>query len=461
MELILDRRAWLRLGTFAGVGLALPTAARSGTSSNEPGFGKAKSVLIVYTSGGMSQIDTWDPKPNAPAEIRGAFQSIPTRIQGVRFTEYMPRIASLADRLSIVRSVTHDDLDHGSATYLALSGVFHQRKSSNPPVTANDFPTYGSVLKRVRPNRNFPHTAVHVNGPVLAPILVAPGQNAGFLGRKYDPLVIGDLTQPSSLLEGLEPQGDVPSLRLDSRQGLLQQLEQATRKLESNAREDHQQLTRQAFDLLHSPQHRLAFDLEREPEKVRERYGRHRAGQACLLGRRMIEAGVPLVTVFFNHKIRGQDDSEETDEYGWDTHNDIFESIKRHLLPRFDASFSTLLEDLEARGLLDSTLVICMGEFGRAPLVALEKNFTGSTPGRKHWAACYSVVFAGAGISRGSVYGASDRMGAYPSANPVSPQDLVATMYHALGIDPTTHFEDGVGRGFPITSGRVIHGLYG
>jgi hypothetical protein len=456
MRFLLDRRSFISIGSLSAVGLIAPRA----EATNRPVFGKAKSVLIVYTSGGMSQIDTWDPKPNAPAEIRGAFGSIPTRTHGVRFGEHMPRIASLSDRFAVLRSMTHDDLDHGSATYVALTGTFHQKKSSNPPVSPKDHPTYGAVLKRVRPHHGFPHTSVHINGPVLAPIIPAPGQNGGFLGRQYEPLVLGNVSEPSSLLEGLEPTPDLPAIRLHSRQSLLSQLDQLSRERESIPYRDQRQLSEQAFDLLRSSQHRHAFDLEREPERVRDRYGRYRAGQACLLGRRLIEAGVPLVTVFFNHNIRGQDDSDETDEYGWDTHNDIFESLKDRLLPRFDWSFSALLEDLETRGLLESTLVICMGEFGRAPLVALEKNFAGSSPGRKHWAACYSICLAGAGVQPGTVLGSSDRFGAYPQAEPTTPGDLVATMFSALGIDPARHFEDGVGRTFPIATGRVIEGLY-
>jgi hypothetical protein len=410
----------------------------------------------------MSQFETWDPKPSAPSEIRGEFASTPTSIAGVRFGEHMPKIARQAGRFTVVRSMSHDDVDHGSATYLALTGVFHQRKSGNPPITPNDFPTYGSVLKRVRPERHLPYTAVHVNGPVLAPRTAAPGQNGGFLGRAYEPLVVGDLTNGTSALPDLDPRDDLPAVRLDSRKRLLASLDTASAGLDYRIKADRDSLTGKAFDLLDSERLRTAFDLEREPAKVRERYGGHRSGLACLLGRRLVEAGVPWVTVFFNHGIRGQDDHPgETDEYGWDTHNDIFKAMKRHLLPRFDATFSYLLEELDQRGLLDTTLVVCMGEFGRAPLVAVEKNFAGSSPGRKHWAACYSVVLAGAGVKRGAVFGASDRHGAYPSTNPVAPGDLAATMFAALGIDPSGHFEDGANRPSAIATGRPVAGVYG
>jgi Protein of unknown function (DUF1501) len=462
LRLLLNRREWLRIGGFTGLGLGLSKFSNAASGSNAPGFGKAKSVLLIYTPGGMSQFETWDPKPNAPAEIRGEFGSIATAVNGVRFGEHMPKIARMADRFTVVRSMSHDDVDHGSATYVALTGVFHQRKSGNPPITPNDHPTYGAVLKRVRPEKRIPYTAVHVNGPVMAPRLAAPGQFGGFLGRACEPLVIGDLTQEHNPLDDLDPRSDLPTVRLDQRQQLLRAIDGSAAKLANDrSKLDRDALTRQAFDLLASERLRKAFDIEQEPAKIRDRYGRHRSGMATLMGRRMVEAGVPWVTVFFNHGIRGQDDNPGiTDEYGWDTHNDIFEALKDHLLPRFDASFSYLLEDLEQRGLLDTTLVVCMGEFGRAPLVAIEKNFAGSSPGRKHWAACYSIVLAGAGIKRGAIYGASDRHGAYPQQHPVTPGDLTATMFSALGVNPNGHFTDGIGRIFPIATGTPVAGLY-
>jgi hypothetical protein len=446
MRVTLNRREWLRLG------LSVPMLAAARPANAASFFGKAKSVLVVYTSGGMSQFETIDPKPNAPLEIRGEFATIPTSVTGVRFGEYMPKIAKLANRFTILKSMTHDDLDHGSAGYLALTGRFHAKKSGNPPISPNDFPTYGAVLKRVRPAKHLPYTAVHVNGPLLAPILPSPGQNAGFLGRSCEPMVLGNVTEEIAELQGLERRADVPTLRLHSRAKLLQQVD-------AQAARDPFNL--QALELLDSPLVTKAFDLEREPETVRNRYGRNRAGQACLMGRRLVEAGVPWVTVFFNHGIRGQDFSpKDTDEYGWDTHNDIFEAMRDHLVPRFDIGFSALLEDMEQRGLLDTTLVVCMGEFGRAPLVAPEKRFEGSTPGRKHWAACYSIILAGAGIGKGCVYGASDKLGAYPSLNPTTPADLTATMFASLGIDPAGHFDDATGRPMPITQGKAVAGLF-
>jgi hypothetical protein len=458
-----SRRDWLRLGVPILLGASCVRSARATPpAAAGSGFGKAKSVIVVFTSGGQSQIDTWDPKPAAPEEIRGTFGTIPTTVPGLRVCEHMPRLAKLANRYTVLRSMTHDDLDHGSACYLALTGQFHPRKSSNPPPRPTDFPALGAVLKRVRPADRFPHTAVHVNGPLLAPKEVAPGQFGGFLGRGYEPFELGNVTEPGRLLEGLEPPADVPAERLGARRALVGRLEASAgldRRFPSFA--DRQQLARQAFELVDSPQVRAALDLDREPPKVRDRYGRYRAGQACLMARRLVEAGVPWITVFFNHGIRGQDDHpEDTDEYGWDTHNDIFEAMEKHLLPRFDFSVSALLDDLHQRGLLKDTLVVIMGEFGRAPLVALEKNFAGSSPGRKHWAACYSVVLAGVGVAPGAVFGASDRIGAYPQADPVTPGDLSATMFHALGLAADTHYTDPTDRPYRMTTGEPVIRLF-
>jgi hypothetical protein len=359
--------------------------------------------------------------------------------------------------------VCHDDGDHGSAAYLALTGQFHPRKSSNPPPRPTDFPTYGAVLQRVRPARQFPYTAIHVNGPALVPEVVAPGQFGGFLGRAYEPLTLGDVSQSAVAIDGLDRQPELPPVRQSARRSLLESIDRYRQQLYPDRAEGEMDiLYRQAYELLSAPHCREAFDLSKEPASLRNRYGRYRSGQSCLLARRLVEAGVPMVTVICNHTNRGQDkDPGDTDLYGWDTHNDIFKALKDHLLPRFDQTFATLLEDLEQRGLLDQTLVVCMGEFGRAPRVALEPTFAGSSPGRKHWASVYSAVLAGAGVARGGVVGASDRIGALPVSNPVGPPDIAATMFAALGVDPSGHYTDPTGRPFPITTGNRIVALYG
>jgi hypothetical protein len=283
------------------------------------------------------------------------------------------------------------------------------------------------------------------------------------LGRGNEPLILGDVTDPVATMPGLEPQPELPAVRLESRRSLLQSINnQASAWRDSPALLERDQQYQQAFAFLDSPRYRQSFDLSREPDNLRERYGPHRSGQACLLARRLVEVGVPWVTVFWNHMIRGQDMTPTPeDEFGWDTHNDIFPSLKDHLLPRLDVSLSALLEDLEQRGLLESTLVVCMGEFGRAPRVALEPGFAGNIPGRKHWAGAYSVLFAGAGIPGGRIVGVSDRIGAYPMTTPYSPCDLAATMFHALGVDPAGHYHDLSDRPYVISPGRVVGELWG
>lgn len=457
---LLSRRELLRVGALGG--MSFPLSAFASGKGTGTGFGRAKSVIVIYTNGGMSQIDSWDPKPDAPENVRGEFKTIPTSVPGTFVTEHLPRLAKLADQYAIVRSVSHDDLDHGTATYYSLTGRRHVLKSANPPPSPNDFPTHGSVLSRFRPTNQFPYSAVHVNGPAFVPLFAGPGQNGGFLGRDYDPLLLENVEEKPAGLDGLSRMEQLPSVRMSSRQSLLQSIDSLRSELEQGKKfGDLDSLYEQAYRMLNSPRCRDAFNLTEESPELRERYGRNRAGQACLLARRLVEAEVPWITVFFNHNARGQDlDTSATDLYGWDTHNDIFTAMKDHLMPRFDLGFSALLEDLQQRGLLETTLVVCMGEFGRAPRVALEKSFVGESPGRKHWAGVYSIVMAGAGVRPGLVYGSSDRMGAYPQSQPTCPEDVTATMFAALGIDPTAHFIDQLDRPFPISTGNPLIGLY-
>ncbi|MDA0285558.1 MAG: DUF1501 domain-containing protein, partial [Planctomycetota bacterium] len=302
-----------------------------------------------------------------------------------------------------------------------------------------------------------------VNGPALVPWDPGPGQYGGLLGKDFDPMIVGDVTTGRAPVPGLTPIASLDGKRRGDRATLLARLESSATEAGATFTSpmfDMQALYRQAFDMLDRPEAREAFDLEAEPAALRDRYGRHRSGQACLLARRLVEAGTPLVTVMWNHCNRGQDRYEESEEFGWDTHNDIFQVMGQHLLPKFDQSFSALLEDLDSRGLLDETLVVCMGEFGRAPLVALEPRFDGATPGRKHWSAVYSIVFAGAGVTPGSVVGKSDRHAGYPVSRKFGPWDVTATIAHALGIDPAGHFHDLTDRPYAISSGQPITELY-
>lgn len=466
----MHRRNWLQL--IGGAGLSIGPASlglqRGGAAERAnvafpsvPGFGRAKSVLLVVASGGQSQLETWDPRPEAPSQIRGAFGAIQTAVPGTVLCEHLPRLAQMADRYAIVKSMSHDDLDHGSALYLTLTGTYHARLSSNPPPRETDHPFFGCVLEQKRPASSFLRSSVIVNGPALVPWEPGPGQYAGFLGRQYDSLMIGDVATDQPAVPGLDNlDGVLPSRQM--RRRLLLQALQRLDVQESSSIADMNTLYQQAFAMLDRPAARRALDLGSESAALRDRYGRHRPGQACLLARRLVEAQVPLVTVIWNHSNRGQDrDPVDLEQHGWDTHNDIFDVMGKSLLPRFDQSFSALLADLESRGLLETTLVVCLGEFGRAPLVALERNFAGASPGRKHWAAAYSVVFAGAGVRAGAVIGATDRHAAYPVTAKYGPWDVTATIFHALGIDPGGHFHDSADRPYPLSSGQPIAALYG
>jgi hypothetical protein len=468
----MNRRDWISstgMSAFALLGELLRSrrsiAEGGGTPGTQavPGFGRAKSVIVVFANGGQSQLESWDPKPDAPAEIRGAFGAIPTAVPGTIISDRLPRLAKLADRYSIVRTMSHEDLDHGSAFYLAMTGTYHQRLSSNPPPQTTDHPFFGSVLKRVRPTQKFVHTSVMVNGPAQVPFEIGPGQFGGLLGKDFDPMVVGDVTTGRPPVPGLTPIASLDGRRRGNRAELLSHLETSASEAGATFSPpmfDMQALYRQAFEMLDRPEAREAFNLDAEPAELRDRYGRHRSGQACLLARRLVEAGTPLVTVVWNHSNRGQDRYLDDEEFGWDTHNDIFQVMGKHLLPKFDQSFSALLEDLDARGLLDETLVVCMGEFGRAPLVALEPRFDGATPGRKHWAATYSIVLAGAGVVPGAIIGRSDRHAGYPVSKKFGPWDVTATIAHALGIDSSSHFQDLTGRPYAISSGQPITELY-
>ena len=463
------RRQWLQ--TIGGFGFAFlgevlrrqRAQAETPEASRAPGFGRAKSVVVVFANGGQSQLETWDPKPDAPIEVRGAFDSTQTSIPGTRLGDRLPQLAKLAHRYSIVRTMSHRDLDHGSAFYLSMTGRYHQRLSSNPPIRPIDHPFFGSVLKRVAPTDRFVHTSVMVNGPGLVPFELGPGQFGGFMGKDFDPMIVGDVTTGRPPVPGLMPLDGLAARRRSDRTSLLSSLEDA----QSGMREysppmfDMQVLYRQAFEMLDRPEAREAFNIDAEPAALRDRYGRHRPGQACLLARRLVEAGVPIVTVMWNHSNRGQDKYPDQDEeFGWDTHNDIFQVMGKHLLPKFDQSFSALLEDMDQRGLLDETLVVCFGEFGRAPLVALEPRFAGATPGRKHWAGTYSAVLAGAGVTPGTVVGRSDRHAGYPVTDQFGPWDLTATIFNALGINPGSHFRDLTDRPYKISDGQPIRQIY-
>ncbi|HJZ58092.1 MAG TPA: DUF1501 domain-containing protein [Gemmataceae bacterium] len=424
--------------------LARRASAAPTSRPSADGFGRAKSCILLFMGGGPSQLATFDLKPDAPAEVRGDFRPIPTDVPGIRISDHLPLLAKQAHKYAVIRSVTDDYVGgaHGQSVYLALTG-HHSPRVTGDDVrpSPEDYPCLGSVVSRFRPNSG--------EVPPFVWLLdmyrhTFAGEGGGLLGKRFDPFrVLQDPSRPDFEVQALRPPTDIPLDRLAQRRDLLDRMSrQGEKQLALPAAREMGAHYEQVFNLMSSPRFHKAFDLRAEPERLRERYGKTKFGQGTLLARRLVEHGVPLVTVFWN----GPDPSN------WDTHYEETKHLKV-LLPPTDRAFSALLDDLQTRGLLDETLVVWMGEFGRAPRIE-DKG------GRGHWGRCYSVVFAGGGVKGGQVLGKSDRFAAYPAANPVSPADLVATIYHALGIDSDIQVTDHTGRPVGLCLGSAVHPLF-
>ncbi|MFM7149707.1 MAG: DUF1501 domain-containing protein, partial [Gemmataceae bacterium] len=396
---------------------------------------------------GAPQHSTWDPKPDAPADIRGEFAPIATKVPGIQFGSILPSLSRQADKLCVLRAVSTGDNAHSSSGYYMLTGVPHapMNVENANPGAPNDWPTMAALVRRLRGDQK------GLPGGVRLPMhifntdnSVWPGQDAGFLGRGADPWLLR--CEPASgHIADFSLATDVPLPRLFQRKDLLATLDRRLASIGVSGRHDPSRL--QAVELLGSSQARMAFDLLREPRILRERYGTHHFGQSCLLARRLIEAGVSLVQVNW---YRGPE--EPSDAPCWDSHVKEGKRLKEILAPTLDQAFSALLEDLDQRGMLEETLVVCMAEFGRTP------RFNGQA-GRDHWGNVFSVAMAGGGIRGGQVYGASDKIGAYPRDHRVAPQDLMATILHCLGLDPHAEIQDVQGRPIPVSRGRVLHSL--
>jgi hypothetical protein len=449
----LTRRDVLRVGGIGLGGLGLPGLLRlqeqAAAATGRPAR-KARSIILLYLSGGPSQLDMWDLKPEAPEEIRGTFQPIATAVPGIRISEHLPRLAGLADRLAIIRSMNHRSPNHPTGTYWMMVGSPIQRALvQSSTMSREDRPHPGSALAKLVGGRPGLPSFVMVPEAVSPVGAERPGQFAGFLGAAYDPYrVNSDPNLPDYTPGPLQPDPELTAARLDDRRGLLEQIGRQARHLEDSApaRVLNPYYVR-AFDMITSPKAQQAFDISAEPEKTRDRYGRHVFGQSVLLARRLVEAGVRLVHVNWVRHDNGKGGQ------GYDSHRDHLNWAKTELLPPTDAAFASLLEDLAERGLLDETLVIAMGEFGRTP----KFNANG---GRDHWSNCFSVVLAGGGIKGGQVHGASDRIGAYPGSDPVSPEDLMATLYHCMGVDPHTIIYDQLDRPYHLVDGTPVQGLF-
>lgn len=451
----MNRRHVLQAGGLGLLGLSLPQlwAAQSRAATAPPntvaGFGKAKRCIFLFMWGGPSQLDTFDPKPLAPAEVRGPFKTISTRVSDIQISEHFARVSQLTDKLAIVRSLCHDDPAHLSSGHLTLTGhLAPTLKSDAAPPSERDTPHLGSMLARLRGGSStlpsfvtLPWMALHP----AAPGGRAPGQNGGWLGHKYDPLLVsGDPSKSDWRVQELSLLDGVSYDRIDSRRTLLGEIDRQRAEL---ATSDVTGLKDRAFGLLTSANARSAFDLSQESDATRDRYGRNIHGQCVLLARRLVEQGVPLVSVNWHNDGKNF----------WDTHGHNFSRLKDDLIPPADRALSALLEDLDQRGLLDETIVAWVGEFGRNPRI----EPGGGGGGRNHWPFCYSGLLAGGGIRGGAVYGRSDQHAARPAESPVSPQDYAATLLHALGIAPQTAVEDRFGRPNRVCEGRPMTSLFG
>jgi uncharacterized protein (DUF1501 family) len=439
-----SRRDLLRAGTLGIAGLTLPRLLHAQAAQ----AAKADACILVFLWGAPSQFETFDPKPDAPDGIRGLFGVQKTQIPGILFGEHIPHLARRNDGFSLIRTCAQSSTHHQSAAYEALTGYPPSRDAVALTATPADHPNLGSVVARFAPGRSSLPRFVQL--PQLATDVgnLTPGQFAGFLGRQYDPLaVFKDPSAPGFDVAELSLPADVPAGRLEDRKALLRQVDKQARSLEQAAEARALGVYQQrAVGLLTSPAVRQAFDLGREPAVVRQRYGTNTLGQSLLLSRRLIEAGVKLVTVCsgFNGK---------TPQDAWDTHTDNFRKLKRQLLPPLDRGLAALLDDLRQRGLARRALLVVMGEFGRTPRINKQA-------GRDHWHHSYSVLLAGGGVRPGVVLGQSDRNGAYPvRGRVVTPADLCATVYHCLGIDPTSEMTDQTGRPLPLTRGEPVREL--
>ncbi len=444
---VLDRRRWLKVSSLGWLTSALPLSAGR-TSRADELVAKAKlppikSVIVVFHYGGPSHFETYDPKPNAPLGIRGEYETISTAVPGTLVGELMPRIAAIIDRLAIVRSMHHPMRNHNSAAAEALTG--RTPVSGDLELLADEarsFPTLGSSVSyalgpkaHVLPYVALPYTIYNV--------VQLPGQTPGFLGGTFDRFQVqGNPNNPDFRISALEPPAQRQSTELVSREQLLHTLDGLPASGPLSKMRGYQE---RALQLISSDAVRKSFDIAREDGRLRDRYGRNLLGQSLLLARRLVEGGVNFVTVFDGER-NGQDAN-------WDSHEKIF-TRHRQLIPPADQGFSALIEDLASRGLLESTLVVQMGEFGRTPKI-------NPNAGRDHWPDCYSMVLAGGGVRGGTIHGASDKIGAYPDRDAVSPADLAATIFWRFGIDPAREIHDQTGRPIRLSDGQPLWSLFG
>jgi len=428
----------IQVGALGTLGLSLPAALRAEARSGLKV--RAKSVIFLHQFGGVPQQDTFDMKPKAPAELRGEFKPIASSVPGLDVCELLPRMSRIMHSMTVVRSVNHRNGAHNSAAYYSLTGHMPQVDIVSATASAADFPAYGSVVSKIAPSRKRVPTFVSLPWMIADGVFRTPGEFAGYLGKEHDPLFItSDPNDPRFSVDELTLPIEVPLSRVSNRQALRSGLAAHSQLSESIAAVHGMDVyQRKALSLLTSSETRRAFDIHAEDPRLRDRYGRTPYGQSVLMARRLVEAGVRFVTVFHTPGI-----------VGWDTHQDNFGILRKTLLPSTERTLPTLIEDLESRGLLDDTLVVWTGEFGRSPKINKEA-------GRDHWPQCYTLLMAGGGMKRGFVYGASDSSAASPKDNPCSPDDISATMFYCMGIDPATELRNHVNQPVPVSRGTPI-----
>lgn len=449
----LTRRALLEIGGLGLLGSQLAPLANAQPTTQGRRRARAKSVIFLHQYGGPSHLDTFDMKPGTPPEFRGIYRPIQTSAPGIQICEKLPRMAPHMDKVTLIRTVRHEMRNHNSAGYYSLTGFAPPTDDQRLRDSRELLPAYGSVVDRFAPSE--PGTPSFVSYPYnISDGSITPGQHASFLGQTYDPFFIQqDPNSDDFRLPELSLPAGLTAERLQNRRAMMNLIDRSTEILDISARaRGIDALNQRAMTMLTSPRFRRAFDLSSEPINVRERYGRTPYGQSCLLARRLVEVGVKFITVYFAASIGGQ----STVSGGWDTHGfnnvPMYPILDNYLLPITDWTLPTLIEDLHSRGLLEDTLVVWAGEFGRGPRI-------NNIAGRDHWPQCYTVLMAGGGVRGGHVHGVSDRIGAYPSRDAVRPEDLSATMYHLLGIDPHTEIRDPLNRPWPLSTGSVIDGI--
>jgi hypothetical protein len=441
------RREALQIGYsgLLGLGLSSVLAGRVNAAKTDR---KPKSMIVVFLTGAPSHIDTFDMKPDAPDEIRGEFKPIATKEAGLQICEHLPRLAARADKYALIRSLAHRENNHLVATHHLLTGNQQPGAFFDKVASRDDWPCYSSTLHYFHPRTDGLPSGVNLPTFLVEGPLTWPGQHAGFLGPRHDPWQITrDPNSSSFRVDNLSLPDGFDAGRLNDRRTLLEQVDRQQGQLAQLAeskRLSNQQET--AFNILTSGKLSQAFEMDREPATVRDRYGRTSFGQSLLLARRLVQAGVPVVQANMGRV------------QNWDTHDKNFPRLKNQLLPWLDQGVSALLDDLDGTGLLGETLVLMLGEFGRTPKISRQGK--APTVGRDHWAPCFFGLFAGAGVRPGQVIGKSDKIGAYPITTPYSPNDVGATVYHLLGIDPASEVRDRVGRPVRLNQGQVIQALF-